>query len=281
MRTSMVLLIFLVIATLMISTAVAVSSPFNLQKMSLSGQGASTGSNSNPAGSGLGVSYPAKSYTDNYGSLKNMQFFKPSRASQQPTENMVNSGLNPIVDMLSIAPITQVAAPQTASAATPTPSATPAPEFTDISSMIPTDMIIFVEVTKQVTSIDPTNEGFNVPNVTLNYKYDQNNKILMLKKKNTTDYNSSQIYFGYIEDNGVTNHYIYDYDIGRCSYVNVPVKFTGSDGRVSIALNGSIVDLKPGNQTSYSYNSGNTKITITAANWGLVPKANIQVKDQI
>lgn len=164
-------------------------------------------------------------------------------------------------------------------AATPTP--TPAPKFTDVSNVIPADQVIFIEVSKSTTLVDPSTGGITMPQVTMSWKYSDKTKQIILKKKNNTDYNASQLIFGYSEDNDQTGQYLFDYGIGSCPSVDIPVIFTGADGRISIMLNGEQKDIMPGKQAQVLYTEGNTRTSITVTNDGLVPRSNVQVVDKL
>ncbi len=59
------------------------------------------------------------------------------------------------------------------------------------------------------------------------------------------------------------------------------VLFHGADGRVRISVNGVQKDLKPGEKYEAITTEGATRTVLDVTNWGLVPKANIEVKDTI
>ena len=213
--------------------------------------------------------------------LQNMAFFQPSRAKSSLTSGIPASDTNDIMSILSQLPSPQQA--QQYYGATPTPSPTPTPgeQFRSVSGTIPSGYILLIEVGKTTTLIDPTSSAFTVPNVTMNFQYNDKQKTLKLKRKSGVDVNNSQIIFGYTEDNDKTGKYLFDYALGSCPWYDVPILFTGSDGRVAIQLNGQEKDLTPGQQAQIMYDEGDTRTSITVTNDGLVPLSNVQVLDTL
>lgn len=234
--------------------------------------------------SDLQVSTPAQSAFGNGWGLNNLQFFSPSNyASAQPVGSIPNSDVEPILQMLSQLPTSSQAQQYYGQ---PAATATPAPNNTDtfttnVSSTIPADQVIFLEVSKNTILKDPSNQGIIVPNVTMNYKFSDTDRKLVLKKKAGVDYNASQLYFGYSDSDDVNNRYVFDYGIGSSPGVNVEVLFHGADGRVRISVNGVQKDLMPGQKYELITDEGNTRVTLDVTNWGLVPKANINIADTI
>jgi hypothetical protein len=165
--------------------------------------------------------------------------------------------------------------------ATPTPTNNTDTFITNVSSTIPADQVLFIEVAKNTMLLDPTNQGIIVPNVTMNYKFSDSSKKLVLKRKADADYNGSQMYFGYANSDDVNNRYVYDYSIGSPLGVSFEVLFAGADGRVRISMNGQTKDLMPGQKLESITNEGNERIVLDVTNWGLVPRANIEVADTI
>jgi hypothetical protein len=242
----------------------------------------SLGSFSTPS-SNLQVSTPAPSAFNNW-NLNNMQFFSPNNhATAQPVSSIPASDYNSIIQALGQLP-SQDQMSQYYGGGTAT--ATPAPEnntdtFTSVSSTIPADQVIFIEVSKNTMLLDPTNQGIILPNVTMNYKFSDSAKKLVLKTKPGVNYNASQLYFGYANSDDVNNRYVYDYGIGSSPAAGVQVLFAGEDGRVRVSVNGETKDLMPGEKYESITNEGNERVVLDVTNWGLVPKANIEVADTI
>ena len=179
----------------------------------------SLGSFSTPS-SDMQVSTPASSAFGNW-NLNNMKFFSPdNRASAQPASSIPASDYGSIMQALSQLPSPDQAQ-QYYGGGTATP--TPAPSnntdtfITNVSSTIPSDQVIFIEVAKNTMLLDPTNQGIIIPNMTMNYKFSDSSKKLVLKRKAGVDYNGSQMYFGYANSDDVNNRYVYDYSIGSSS----------------------------------------------------------------
>jgi hypothetical protein len=232
----------------------------------------------------LQVSTPAQNAFSNW-NLDNMEFFSPSNhASAQPVSGLPGSDIQPILDMLSQMPTSDQMAQyygsgSTTATATPTPNATDT--FTEVSSTIPADKILFIEVSRNQMLTDPTTQGIIVPNVTMNYKFSDSSKNLVLKRKPGMDYNSSQIIFGFSDSDDVNNRYVFDYNVGSSLGVDVQVLFHGADGRVRISVDGVQKDLKPGEKYEAITTEGNIRTVLDVANWGLIPKANVNVSDTI
>ena len=242
----------------------------------------SLGSFSTPS-SNLQVSTPAQSAFGNW-DLNNMKFFSPdNRASAQPVSSIPASDYNSIMQALSQLPSPEQAQNYYGGGATPTPAPSNNTDtFTNnVSSTIPSDQVIFIEVSRNSMLIDPTNQGIILPNMTMNYKFSDSSKKLILKKKAGVDLNASQLYFGYANSDDVNNKYVYDYSIGSSTGISVQVLFHGADGRVRIKVNGETKDLMPGTKYESITNEGNQRIVLDVTNWGLIPKANIEVADTI
>jgi hypothetical protein len=234
--------------------------------------------------SNMQVSTPASSAFGNW-NLNNMKFFSPeNRATAEPVSSIPASDMNAIMNSLGNLPTSdQMSNYYGGGSATPTPApANNTDTFvTNVSSTIPADQVIFIEVAKNTMLLDPTNQGIILPNMTMNYKFSDSSKKLVLKRKAGVDYNESQLYFGYANSDDVNNRYVYDYNIGSSIGVNVQVVFAGADGRVRIKVNGETKDLMPGQKLESITNEGNERIVLDVTNWGLVPKANIEVADTI
>ena len=234
--------------------------------------------------SNLQVSTPAQSAFNNWG-LNDMAFFSPSnRASAQPASGLPGSDIEPILNMLSQMPTSDqmsqyYGAGSTTATATPTPNATDT--FTEGSSTIPDDKIIFIEISRNTMLTDPTSQGIIIPNVTMGYQFSDSKKQLVLKRKAGVDINTSQIIFGLSDSDDVNNRYVFDYGVGSSPGIDVQVLFHGADGRVRISVNGVQKDLKPGEKYEAITTEGATRTVLDVTNWGLVPKANIEVKDTI
>ena len=248
----------------------------------LSSPSSTLGSFSTPS-SDLSMSTPAQSAFNNW-NLNNMQFFSPNNHASTPKLTSIPaSDYSSIMNSLSQLPSPDQAQ-QYYGGGTPTP--TPAPSnndtfITNVSSTIPSDQVIFIEASKNTMLLDPSNQGIAIPNVTMNYKYSDSGNKLVLKKKAGVDYNSSQLYFGYANTDDVNNIYVYDYNIGSSIGMSIQVLFHGSDGRIRISVDGVTKDLMPGTKYESISDQGNQRIVIDVTNWGLVPKANIQVSDTI
>lgn len=243
----------------------------------------SLGSFSTPS-SNLQVSTPAQSAFGNW-DLNNMKFFSPdNRASAQPASTIPESDYGAIMQSLSQLPSPDQAQQYYGGGSatpTPTPSNNTDTFTTNVSSTIPADQVIFIEVAKNTMLLDPTNQGIIIPNVTMNYKFSDSSKKLVLKKKAGVNYNASQLYFGYANSDDVNNRYVYDYSIGSSTGLSVQVLFAGADGRVRIKVNGVTKDLMPGQKYESITNEGNQRVVLDVTNWGLIPKANIEVADTI
>jgi hypothetical protein len=238
----------------------------------------------NAPSSDLQVSTPAQSAFGNW-DLNNMKFFSPdNRASAQPASSIPESDYGSIMQALSQLPTPEQAQSYYGGGTatpTPTPSNNTDTFITNVSSTIPSDQVIFIEVAKNTMLLDPTNQGIIIPNVTMNYKFSDSSKKLVLKRKAGVDYNASQMYFGYANSDDVNNRYVYDYSIGSSTGLSIQVLFAGADGRVRIKVNGETKDLMPGTKYESITNEGNQRIVLDVTNWGLVPKANIEVADTI
>jgi hypothetical protein len=243
----------------------------------------SLGSFSTPS-SDMEVSTPEQSAFSNW-DLSNMNFFSPdNRASTGDVNSIPASDYDAIIQSLSQLP-SQDQMSQYYGGGTPT--ATPVPTnntdtfVTEVSSGIPADQVIFIEASKSTMPLDPTTQGIILPNVTMNYKFSDSEKKLVLKTKPGVNYNASQLYFGYADSDDANNKYVYDYNIGSSIGVGVQVLFSGADGRVRIKVNGETKDLKPGEKYEKITDQGGQRVVLDVTNWGLVPKANIQVSDTI
>ncbi len=234
--------------------------------------------------SNLQVSTPSQSAFNNW-NLDNMEFFSPSnRASANPVSGLPGSDIEPILSMLSQLPTSDqmsqyYGSGNTTATATPTPNATDA--FTEGSSTIPADQVLFIEVSKNSMLTDPTSQGIIVPNVTMNYQFSDTKKQLVLKRKAGMDYNTSQIIFGFSDSDDVNNRYVFDYNVGSSLGVDVQVLFHGADGRIRISVDGVQKDLKPGEKYESITTQGAIRTVLDVTNWGLVPRANIELKDKI
>jgi hypothetical protein len=243
----------------------------------------SLGSFSTPS-SDLQVSTPSSSAFGDW-NLNNMKFFSPdNRASAEPTSTIPASDYESIMQALGNLP-TQDQMSQYYGGSTATPTPTPSNNTdtftTNVSSIIPSDQVIFIEAAKNTMLLDPTNQGIIIPNVTMNYKFSDSDKKLVLKTKAGVDYNNSQIYFGYADSDDVNNRYVYDYNVGSSVGLSIQVLFAGADGRVRIKVNGETHDLMPGTKYESISNEGNQRIVLDVTNWGLIPKANVNVSDTI
>lgn len=275
----------LVITGLMIVSASAFSFPSGLSSMSMPQLSSPTmssnlGSISTPT-TNTQVSAPSTPFGGSGWALNGMQFFQPSRAtSQSPGSSglgIPESDVMPIMQMMSQLPSPQ----QVQQAANPTPTPTPVNTFTSVSQEIPADQVLFLEISKNIVYVDASSQGFKVPTVTMNYQYDDKNKRLLLKNKGGTDLSGAKIIVGYTRQDDRDSTYLFDYNIGSVPYDDIPIVFTGSDGRVSIMLNGTQKDLMPGEKAELTTQGNNLMTTITVSNFGLVPKANIELKDKL
>jgi hypothetical protein len=303
MKRVMVALMVLLVAGLIVSASGAFSMPtslsgLNIPSLSSSVSGLSTpssslsglsspssslGSFSTPS-SDMQVSTPASTAFSDW-NLNNMEFFSPdNRATAQQASSIPASDLNAIMNSLGQLPtsdqMSQYYGGGTATA-TPTPTNNTDTFITNVSSTIPADQVIFIEAAQNTMLLDPTNQGIIIPNVTMNYKFSDSAKKLVLKKKAGVDYNASQLYFGYANSDDVNNRYVYDYAIGSSTGISIQVLFAGADGRLRIKVNGVTKDLMPGTKYESITNEGNQRIVLDVTNWGLVPKANIEVADTI
>jgi hypothetical protein len=177
--------------------------------------------------------------------------------------------------------LSQSAATDQAQQAAATPTATPTPAFNSVSSDIPADKVLFLEISKNIVYVDASKQGFSVPAVTMNYQYDDSNKKLLLKNKNGTDISGAKVIVGYTRQNDVDGSYLFDYNVGSVPYDDIPIVFTGSDGRVSIMLNGTQKDLMPGEKAEVTTQGNNLMTTLTVTNFGLIPRSNIELKDKM
>jgi len=300
MKRVMVALMVLLLAGVIVSSG-AFSIPSSLSGLGLPSLGSSSYGSSVPASlnsystpasslssnvpsSDLQVSTPAQTAFNNW-DLSNMEFFSPSNhASAQPVSAIPQSDYSDIAQMLSQLPTSDQMSQYygggaSTATATPTPNATDT--FTDISSTIPDDQVLFIETSRNAMLVDPTAQGIIVPNVTMNYQFSDSKKQLVLKRKPGIDYNTSQIIFGFSDSDDVNNRYSFDYGIGSSPGVNVIVLFHGADGRARISVNGVQKDLKPGEKYEEITTEGSTRTVLSVTNWGLVPKANVNVTDTI
>ncbi len=308
MKRVMVALMVLLIAGVIVSSG-AFSIPSSLSGLNIPSLGSSTsivpsslGSYSTPSSSlgsfstpssnmgmsmpssNLQVSAPTQNAFNNW-NLDNMKFFSPSnRASAEPVSGLPGSDIEPILNMLSQLPTSDqmsnyYGSGNTTATATPTPNASDA--FTEGSSTIPADQILFIEVSRNQMLTDPTTQGIIVPNVTMNYQFSDTKKQLVLKRKAGMDYNTSQIVFGFSDSDDVNNRYVFDYNVGSSLGVDIQVLFHGADGRVRISVDGVQKDLKPGEKYETITTEGAIRTVLDITNWGLVPRANIEVKDTI
>lgn len=300
MKRVMVALMVLLLAGVIVSSG-AFSIPSSLSGLGLSSLGtpsygssvpSSLGSYSTPASSlssnvpssSMQVSTPAQTAFNNW-DLSNMEFFSPSnRASTGSVSAIPESDYGDIAQMLSQLPTSDqmsqyYGAGSSTATATPTPNATDT--FTDVSSTIPEDQILFIETSRNTMLVDPTSQGIIIPNVTMNYQYSDSKNQLILKRKPGVDYNTSQIIFGFSDSDDVNNRYVFDYGVGSSIGVNVIVLFHGADGRVRISVDGVQKDLKPGEKYEAITTEGSTRTVLSVTNWGLVPRANVNVTDTI
>jgi hypothetical protein len=238
----------------------------------------------NVPSSNLQVSAPEQTSFNNWG-LNNLEFFSPTnRASAEPVAGLPGSDIEPILNMLSQMPTSDqmsqyYGAGTSTATATPTPNATDT--FTEVSSTIPADQVLFIETSRNTMLVDPTAQGIIIPNVTMNYQFSDSKKQLILKRKAGVDYNTSQIIFGMADSDDVNNRYTFDYNIGSSLGIDVIVLFHGADGRARISVNGVQKDLKPGEKYETITTEGGTRTVLSVTNWGLVPRANINVTDTI
>ncbi|WP_424357046.1 hypothetical protein [Methanocella sp. MCL-LM] len=285
MRKAIVITMSLVIAGLMIASASAISFPSALSSMSLPQlsspvMSSNLGSASLPV-TNTQVSTPSTPFGSSSWGLNNMQFFQPSRATSQSPGS---SGLGiPASDMVPIMQLmSQLPSPeQVQQAANPTPTPTPVNTFTSVSQDVPADQVIFIEISKNIVFVDASSQGFKVPNVTMNYQFDDKNKKLLLKNKGGVDVNGAKIIVGYTRQDDRDSTYLFDYNVGSVPYDNIPIVFTGADGRISIMLNGTQKDLMPGEKAELTTQGNNLMTTLTVSNFGLVPKSNIELKDKL
>ena len=155
---------------------------------------------------------------------------------------------------------------------------------TNVTGSVPSDSIIFVELSKTSMYLDPNQAGLKVPNVSMNYKFDENNKQLALKDKKAGDINTSSVVMGYIEENDATGAYLFDYDMGSGSSMNlkgIPIVFTGADGRIRITFNGTQTDLFPGQTAEINYIEGEQRHRLSIKNFGLIPRSSVKVSEKI
>ncbi|WP_148266446.1 hypothetical protein [Methanocella arvoryzae] len=285
MRKPIVITMSLVIAGMMIASASAFSFPSGLSSMSLPqlsspAMSSNLGAISAPVTSSQ-VSTPSTPFGSSNWGLNNLQFFQPSRATAQPPGSsglgIPASDVGPILQLMSQLPSPE----QLQQYQNPTPTPAPVNTFTSISQEIPADQVIFLEVSKNIVFIDASAQGFKVPTVTMNYQYDDKNKKLLLKNKGGTDISGAKIIVGYTRQDDRDSTYLFDYNIGSVPYDDIPIVFTGSDGRVSIILNGTQKDLMPGEKAELTTQGNNLMTTITVSNFGLVPKSNIELKDKL
>ena len=310
MKRVMVVLTVLLLAGLTFSATAAFDLTSPLSQLGLSGfgsalpaQSATTGST--PSGSGLsslsslgGFGFPTTDYMQsqptgttqatqdansafgNGWNLNNLQFFSPNnRASAQPVSMIPETDYSTLAQLMAQLPVSDASQ---AAAPTPTPAPNSTETFTtNVTSTIPADSVIFVEVSRNTLLKDPTNQGMIIPNVTMNYKFSDSDKKLSLKKKAGVDYNASQIYFGFSDSDDVNNRYLFDYGIGSCPGISISVLFHGADGRVRIVVNGVQKDLMPGTKYEVISDQGNTRTTLDVTDWGLIPKSGITIADTI
>lgn len=232
--------------------------------------------------SDMQVSTPAQTAFNNW-DLNGMEFFSPSnRASAQPVSGLPASDVDAILSLLSNLPTSdQMSQYYGSGNTTATATPTPADTFTDVSSTIPADQIIFLEVSRNTMLVDPTSQGIIIPNVTMNYKFSDSSKKLVLKREAGVDYNASQIIFGFSDSDDVNNRYLFDYGVGHSVGVGVTVLFHGADGRVRISVDGVQKDLKPGEKYEVITTEGATRTVLSVTNWGLIPRSNVEVADKL
>ena len=250
----------------------------------LSGYSPSSGSLGSIPTSSLGMSVPQQSAFDNWG-LNNLKFFSDdNHASATPASAIPASDVNSIVQMLSQLPssdqMSQYYGGGTATA-TPTPTPNPTETFQNVSTTIPDDQVIFIEVSRNTMLTDPTNQGVIVPNVTMNYQFSDSKKQLVLKTKPGVTLNGTKVIFGFSDSDDVNNRYVFDYGIGSSPYSGVSVVFMGADGRVSVIVNGVQKDLKPGEKAESITENGGERTVLDVTNWGLIPKSSIEIKDSL
>lgn len=283
MRRVMFILTALLLSGLAVSASWAYTSSLAWPQMGFPTMSAPAYNTQSMPASSLQVSTPAASPANAFGggwTLQNLGFFKPSRASSTPVSGLPGSDIGPILELLAKLP-SPGQVQQYYDQANNTTAQAPVNTFTNVSSVVPADQVIFIEVSKTVTSVDPTKVMMTAPSVLMNYKFDDKAKKLTLRKNNATDYNASQIIYGYIEDNEPLNRYIFDYGVGSLEYESFPVVFQGADGRVSIMVNGVQKDLMPGQKTESMTTEGNTRTSYTITNWGLIPRSNVAVVDKL
>lgn len=246
------------------------------------------GSFSNFMPSSSQYSMPAQTSLGSSSPLSSMSFFSPSnRASAQPVSSLPASDVNGIMQMLGNLPTQDQMAQnygggQTTTAANATPTPSNEDTFTtNVSSTIPSDQVLFIEISRETMLIDPSGQGFAVPNVTMNYKFSDTQKKLSLKSKPGVDINTTSVVFGNSDSNDVANKYVFDYAVGNSPVSSVSLAFHGADGRVKLRVNGKDVYLYPGQKTQVITDSGGQRVTFTVTDWGLIPKANVVVADTI
>ncbi len=250
----------------------------------LSGYSPSSGGLGNIPTNNLAVGVPQQSSFDNW-KLNGLKFFSnDNHADATPPSSIPASDVNSIVQMLSQLPTSDQMAQYygggtAAATATPVPNTTAT--FQSVSTTIPDDQVIFIEVSRNTMLVDPTNQGMIIPNVTMNYKFSDKDKKLSLKKKAGADLNNSTIVFGFSDSDDVNNRYVFDYGIGSSPYSGVSVVFTGADGRVSVIVNGVQKDLKPGEKAESITENGGQRTVLDVTNWGLIPKSSIEIKDSL
>lgn len=289
MRKPIVIIVSLLLAGLMVGSACAFSFPTGLTGLSgLSGLSSGSPTTSSLLGSSgvptsnLGVSTPTTPFGDSSWALNGLSFFQPSRATPQTTSStgtgIPASDANAIMQMLGQLPSPE----EVQQSANPTPTPTPVDTFTAaVTGQIPDGQVLFLDVSKNILYTDASAGGFKLPSVSMNYQFDSKNRKLILKNKNGTDYASAKIIVGYTRQNDVDGSYMFDYNLGSVPYDDIPIVFTGSDGRVRITLNGTQKDLMPNEKAESSSTSGNLMTSITVTNYGLIPVSNIEVKDQL
>lgn len=283
MRKAIVITMSLLMIGMMVASTCAFSIPSGLSALGLSGLSTPTmssnlGSASLPANN-LEVSTPNTAFGNSDWALNGMKFFQPSSAKDVVSNSgtgIPSSDVIPIMELMSQLPSPE----QVQQANNPTPTPTPVNTFTSVSGEVPADQFVFIEVSKNTVYTDASS-GFKVPTVTMNYQFDEANKKLTLKNRNGTDYNGAKVIVGYTRQNDVDGSYLFDYNIGSIPYDDIPIVFTGADGRVSIVINGTQKDLMPGEKVESTTKDSNTMTSITVSNYGLLPKANIQVKEKL
>lgn len=236
--------------------------------------------------SGLFNSVPT-TFDDKNWAVKNMQFFNGPKASAKPPQGFSQQDMSAIMDYISKLPAPDQVqqynnnTSQSSSSQTQNSSTNKTQEFTNVSTVIPSDYVIFIEKTNMIMSTDP-NMQFAMPNVTGNYQYKDSDKSLWLKKKPGIDINQCNIVVGLDEQDDRVYKYTYDYDAGKVpdvTLMGVHVIFAGADGRVSIMYGDKRYDLMPGEKFEFDSQEGQAQITLSIKNYGLIPRSKISVQE--